>query len=84
MPRAAQLAASVQHISGAMPRLVHGERSSSVLALSPLEEDFFRAGDALALAEVEDFRDLDDDRPQVTMWRALIGWLRGERPGRSE
>jgi len=84
MSRAAQLAASVQHTPGAMPGLVHGERSASALAFSQVEEDFFRAGEALALSEVEDWSDLDGDRPPVTMWRALIGWLRGERSARTE
>ena len=84
MPRAAQLAASVQHTPGAMPGLVHGERSASALAFSQVEEDFFRAGEALALSEVEDWSDLDGDRPPVTMWRALVAWLRGERSARTE
>lgn len=85
MSRAAQLASSVQDTSGGLPPPVHGERSSgSALAFSQMEEDFFRAGDALALTEVEDFSDLNDDRQPVSLWRALLGWLRGERAAHGE
>jgi hypothetical protein len=49
----------------------------SMLAVSPVEEDFFRAGDALS--EPHDFSDLDDGHRPATIWRSLVGWLRGER-----
>jgi hypothetical protein len=46
------------------------------LATSPIEEDFFRAGDQMS--ESHDFSDLDEGYERPTMWRALIDWLRGE------
>lgn len=49
----------------------------STLACSPVEEDFFRAGERLS--EVDDFSDLDDGLRPATLWRAIVGWLRGER-----
>jgi len=48
-----------------------------LLAASPVEEDFFRAGDALC--EAADFSDLDDDDRTNTLWRSIVGWLRGQR-----
>ena len=48
-----------------------------LLAVSPIEEDFFRAGDALG--EAHDFSDLDDGYRPTTLWRSIVGWLRGER-----
>lgn len=45
--------------------------------LSPLEEEFFRAGDQMS--ESHDFSDLDAGYQRPSLWRTLIGWLRGER-----
>jgi len=50
----------------------------SRFAFSPIEEDFFRAGDQMS--EPHDFSDLDEGYERPTLWRTLIGWLRGERP----
>jgi len=50
----------------------------SRFAFSPIEEDFFRAGDQMS--ELHDFSDLDEGYERPTLWRTLIGWLRGERP----
>jgi hypothetical protein len=49
----------------------------AVIAASPIEEDFFRAGEALS--EIHDFSDLDEGYRPNTIWRALVGWLRGAR-----
>jgi len=46
-------------------------------AFSPIEEDFFRAGDQMS--EPYDFSDLDEGYQRPTLWRTLVGWLRGER-----
>lgn len=54
----------------------------AMLAASPIEEDFFRAGDALS--EVPDFSDLDEGHQPMTLWRSLVGWLRGERTAYSD
>jgi hypothetical protein len=48
-----------------------------LLAASPVEEDFFRTGDALC--EPHDFSDLDEGHQRMTLWRSIVGWLRGER-----
>jgi hypothetical protein len=51
-----------------------------LLAVSPIEEDFFRTGDALGeVGEIHDFSDLDDGYQPMTLWRSIVGWLRGER-----
>jgi hypothetical protein len=62
-----------------LPRPSQIELSAALglLAESPVEEAFFRAGDALC--EPHDFSDLDEGHPPVTLWRSIIGWLRGER-----
>ena len=57
---------SLREITGAM----------AVIALTAIEEDFFRAGDALS--EPHDFSDLDDGYRPRTLWGAIVGWLRGE------
>jgi hypothetical protein len=54
----------------------------SLLGFSPIEEDFFRAGDALS--EPHDFSDLDDGYRRPSLWRTLVGWLRGERTAAAE
>jgi hypothetical protein len=53
-----------------------------MLAVSPIEEAFFAAGDQLS--EAHDFSDLDNGRPARTLWRSVVGWLRGERTQHSE
>ena len=64
-----------------MPRPSQIELSAALrmLAVSPVEEDFFRAGDALAACEPHDFSDLDEGHERTTLWRTFVGWLRGER-----
>ena len=51
----------------------------TLLGASRLEEDFFRTGEALASAEPHDFSDLDEGYQRPSLWRTLVGWLRGER-----
>ena len=51
----------------------------TLLGVSRLEEDFFRTGEALASAEPHDFSDLDEGYRRPSLWRSLVGWLRGER-----
>lgn len=67
-----------------LPRPSQIELSAALgmLAASPVEEDFFRAGEALC--EPHDFSDLDDDHPPVTLWRSIVGWIRGERTAYSD
>ena len=62
-----------------LPRPSQIELATAIglLAVSPVEEDFFRAGDALS--ESTDFSDLDDDYRPDTLWRSIVGWLRGQR-----
>jgi len=59
--------ASLREITGAI----------AVIALTAIEEDFFRVGDAMA--ESHDFSDLDEGYRPTTLWGAIVGWLRGER-----
>jgi hypothetical protein len=79
MPRSTRRAVAAQHTTRRLPRTSQSELSSALglLAVSPIEEDFFRAGDALG--EVHDFSDLDEGYQPMTLWRAIVGWLRGER-----
>jgi hypothetical protein len=62
-----------------LPRPSQIELSAALglLAASPVEEDFFRAGDALS--EPHDFSDLDEGHQPMTLWRSFVGWLRRER-----
>jgi hypothetical protein len=62
-----------------LPRPSQIELSTALglLAVSPVEEDFFRAGDALC--EAHDFSDLDEGHRPATLWRSIINWIRGER-----
>jgi hypothetical protein len=50
------------------------------LGLSPVEEAFFRAGDALSEAGCHDFADLDEGIPQRTIWQSILSWWRSESP----
>jgi hypothetical protein len=59
--------ASIREITGAI----------AVIALTAIEEDFFRVGDAMS--EPHDFSDLDEGYRPTTLWGAIVGWLRGER-----
>lgn len=68
-------AAALQRTTGRIMRQVSG--AIAVFAFSPDEEEFFRVGDAMA--ERGDFRDLDDGHRKPSLWRAMVGWLRGER-----
>ena len=43
------------------------------LGLSPVEEAFFRAGDALAESSNPE---LEARPPHKTFWRAVVAWLR--------
>jgi hypothetical protein len=67
-----------QGTTRSLPRPSQIELSTAIglLAASPVEEDFFRAGDALS--EAADFSDLDDDDRTNTLWRSIVGWLRGQ------
>lgn len=78
MSRASHRANPVHRTTGRI-RPSQREISATVgaLAFSPIEEDFFRAGDALS--EVHDFSDLDEGYRPTTLWRSLVGWLRGDR-----
>jgi hypothetical protein len=75
MPRS-NPAASVHRTTGRLLRQISG--AISVFAFSPTEEEFFRTGDAMA-EPTGDFRDLDDGYQRPTLWRAMLGWLRGNR-----
>jgi len=59
------------------PSQIEPSAALGLLAVSSVEEDFFRAGDALS--EPHDFSDLDEGHQPMTLWRSLVGWLRGER-----
>ena len=59
------------------PSQIELSTALGLLAVSPVEEDFFRAGDALS--EAAEFSDLDDDYQPNTLWRSIVGWLRGQR-----
>jgi hypothetical protein len=67
-----------------MTRAAPHEVSSAIamIALSPIEEDFFRAGDALS--DQHDFSDLDEGFQPTTLWRVFVEWIRGERPRYAE
>ena len=45
----------------------------AVVAFSPLEEEFFRAGDTMS--ETADFGELADSYERRSLWRSLIGLL---------
>ena len=46
-----------------------------MIGCSPLEADFFRTGERLA--ERHDFSDLDAGYQRPSLWRAVVGWVRG-------
>lgn len=48
------------------------------LGLSPIEEAFFRAGDDMSYE-----LGLEDIERRVTLWQAVVGWLRGAAIGRT-
>jgi hypothetical protein len=48
------------------------------VGFSPVEEDFFRAGEQLS-PEPHDFADLDEGSSQVTFWQSVVGWFRNKR-----
>jgi hypothetical protein len=78
MSRSRKRAAPVHRTTGRIVQLAHRISGAiAVVAFSPLEEDFFRAGDALS--EVHDFSDLDEGYRPTSIWGALVGWLRGDR-----
>jgi len=79
MSRTRDRAVLAQGTTRSLPRPSQIELSAALgmLAVSPVEEDFFRAGDALS--EANDFSDLDDDYRPNTLWRSIVGWLRGQR-----
>ena len=79
MSRSRRRAVPAQDTTRSRPRSSQPEPSKALglLAVSPIEEDFFRTGDALG--EVHDFSDLDDGYQPMTLWRSIVGWLRGER-----
>ena len=80
MPRSRDRA-TAQGTTRSVPGTTQTELSTArgMLATSPIEEDFFRTGDALDASEPHDFSDLDEGYEPNTMWRTFVGWLRGER-----
>ena len=70
--------ATFQRNTGRIIRQISG--AIAVIAFSPFEEEFFREGDQLAQGtDVVDLSDLDHGFQRPTLWRAVVGWLRGER-----
>lgn len=53
----------------------------AVLILSPVEEAFFRAGEALSANHEAPV--LDGDEQPRSVWGSVVGWLRGERAARA-
>ena len=74
MPRTR--AASIQRTTGRILRQLSG--AITKFAFSPAEEEFFRTGDTMHETSA-DFSDLDEGYRKPTLWRAMLGWLRGER-----
>ena len=72
-------AASLQRTTGRIIRQISG--AIAVIAFSPFEEEFFREGDQLASgsSESHDLSDLDVGFQRPTLWRAVVGWLKGDR-----
>ena len=71
---------TAQGTTRSLPRPSQSELSAiGMLAVSPVEEDFFRAGDELDAVEPHDFSDLDEGHAPNTLWRTFVGWLRGGR-----
>jgi hypothetical protein len=71
-------AAALQRTTGRIIRQISG--AIAVIAFSPFEEEFFREGDQLATPpEAVDLSDLDAGFQRPTLWRAVVGWLKGER-----
>ena len=70
--------------TGRIPSISHRELATggTAIELSQIEEEFFRAGDLMS--EPFDFSDLDEGYQPTTLWRSLVGWLRGERTGHPE
>ena len=78
MSRTRNRVATLQRTSGRILRQISG--AIAVIAFSPFEEEFFREGDQLAHGtEAVDLSDLDHGYQRPTLWRAVVGWLRGER-----
>jgi hypothetical protein len=78
MSRTRNRVATFQRNTGRIIRQITG--AIAVIAFSPFEEEFFREGDQLAQGtEVVDLSDLDHGFQRPTLWRAVVGWLRGER-----
>jgi hypothetical protein len=50
----------------------------AVIGCSPTEAEFFRAGDSPS-SQPHDFSDLDIGHRPTTLWRVIVGWIRGER-----
>jgi hypothetical protein len=72
---------TAQGTTRSLPRPSQIELTAALrmLAASPVEEDFFRAGDELDAGEPHDFSDLDEGHQPNTLWRTFVGWLRGGR-----
>ena len=77
MSRSRDRAVTAHGTTRNLPRTSPVELSTALglLAVSPIEEAFFRAGDALS--EGGDLGDLEDGPPPPTIWRSIVGWLRG-------
>jgi len=74
----------VHRTTGRIPQISHRELAGgrAAVELTEIEEDFFRAGDLMS--EPFDFSDLDEGYQPTTLWRSLVGWLRGERTSYAE
>jgi hypothetical protein len=79
MGHSVRIAIIAQGTTGPIARPSTQDLAAAVsrFAFSPIEEDFFRAGDEMS--DVHDFSDLDEGYQRPTLWRTLLGWLRGER-----
>jgi hypothetical protein len=78
MSRTRNRVATLQRTTGQFIRQITG--AIAVIAFSPFEEEFFREGEQLAKGtDVVDLSDLDHGVQRPTLWRAVVGWLRGDR-----
>jgi hypothetical protein len=82
MSRSRNRAVPALGTTGRLPGPSKAAAAFVLLTVSPIEQAFFAAGDELA--EVHDFSDLDEGNRPSTLWRSVVGWLRGERRQHSE
>ncbi len=79
MSRTKNRIADVQRTTGRVLRQI--SCAIGIISLSPIEEEFFREGEKIGQkpAEKHDFSDLDHGFERPSLWRAMLGWLRGAR-----